>query len=58
MISRSPRWLLSKDRNDEALRMLSHYHADGNDSDNPGNSSGPGQDGHGLLSPLGSLLPL
>jgi hypothetical protein len=24
---------LSKDRNDEALRMLSHYHADGNDSD-------------------------
>ena len=30
---RSPRWLLSKDRNDEALHMLAHYHADGNDSD-------------------------
>ena len=33
MTFRSPRWLLSKDRNDEALQMLAHYHADGNDSD-------------------------
>jgi len=33
-IPESPRYYLSKDRNDEALRMLAYYHADG-DETNP-----------------------
>ncbi|TFK96723.1 hexose transporter [Pterulicium gracile] len=29
----SPRWLVSKGRNEEALKTLAYYHADGNDQD-------------------------
>jgi sugar porter (SP) family MFS transporter len=29
----SPRWLVSKGRNEQALRTLAYYHADGNDQD-------------------------
>jgi MFS family permease len=29
----SPRWLVSKGRNEQALRILAHYHADGNPED-------------------------
>ncbi|KAF8439056.1 hexose transporter [Boletus edulis BED1] len=29
----SPRWLVSKGRDDEALHVLAYYHADGNESD-------------------------
>jgi sugar porter (SP) family MFS transporter len=29
----SPRWLVSKGRNDQALKTLAYYHADGNDQD-------------------------
>jgi hypothetical protein len=30
----SPRWLISKDRTDEALQVLAKYHGDG-DADSP-----------------------
>ncbi|CZT49026.1 probable hexose transporter [Rhynchosporium secalis] len=32
-IPESPRWLINKDRSDEALKVLAHYHANDNDQD-------------------------
>lgn len=33
MAPESPRWLISKGKEAEGLRILAHYHADGNDQD-------------------------